>query len=66
MPVRCVSDQSHAARAATSQPHHIGAGGGLVNKDKPRRIKKTLLSNPTPACTGHVRSMLLGSVQAFF
>jgi hypothetical protein len=27
MPVRCVSDQSHAARAATSQPRHIGAGG---------------------------------------
>ena len=66
MPVRCVSDQSHAARAATSQPHHIGAGGGLVDKDKPGRIKQTLLSNPASARTGHVRSLLLGSVQAFF
>src|SRR5260370_23643112 len=66
MPVRRVSDQSRAARTATSQPHHIGAGGGLVDKDKPRRIKQTFLSNPAPARTGHVRSLLLGSVQAFF
>ena len=66
MPVRCISDQSHAARAATSQPHHIGAGGSLIDKDKPRRIKQTLLSNPASARTGHVRSLLLGSIQAFF
>src|SRR5260370_37182422 len=42
MPVRRVSDQSRAARTATSQPPHIGAGGGLVDKDKPRRIKQNL------------------------
>src|ERR1700745_3822480 len=44
----------------------IGRGGGLVDKDKPRRIKQTLLSNPASARTGYVSSMLLGSVQAFF
>ena len=44
----------------------IGAGLCLVDKDKPRRIKQTLLSNPASARTGHVRSLLLGSVQVFF
>jgi hypothetical protein len=41
-------------------------GGGLVEKDQPRRIKQALLAYLTPARTRHVRSLLLGGVQAFF
>ena len=66
MSMRRIADQPHATRAAASQPHHVGAGGSLVDKDQPRRIKQTLLAYPTPACTHHVRSLLLGGVQAFF
>jgi hypothetical protein len=36
------------------------------DKDQPRRIKQTLLAYPTPACTRHVRSLLLSGGQAFF
>jgi len=66
MPMRRISDQPRAATAATSQSHHVGGGGSLVDKDQPRRIKKPLLANPTPARTRYVRSLLLGCVQAFF
>jgi hypothetical protein len=64
--MRRISDQPRAATAATSQSHHVAGGGSLVDKDQPRRIKQTLLANPTPARSRHVRSLLLGCVQAFF
>ena len=31
-----------------------------------RRIKHALLSDPTSACSRHIRSLPLGSLQAFF
>src|SRR5260370_15639380 len=66
MPMWRISDQPRAATAATSQSHHVAGGGSLVDKDQPRRIKQTLLANPTPTRSRHVRSLLLGCVQAFF
>jgi hypothetical protein len=46
MTVRCVTDQSNPSRASTVEPHHLGAGSGLVDKHQPRRVKHALLSNP--------------------
>jgi len=39
MSMRRIADQPYTTRAATSQPHHVGAGGSLVDKDQSRRIK---------------------------
>src|SRR5260370_1797040 len=64
--VRHLPDQSLAAGAAASRPHLVGAGGGLVEKHQPRRVKHALLSIPTPARAGYVRSVLLRGAQAFF
>jgi hypothetical protein len=32
MPLRNIADQSLAARAAAPQPHHIGAGCGIIDE----------------------------------
>jgi hypothetical protein len=61
---RC--DQSLAAQAAASEPHHICAGGGLVNKHQPRGIQHALLSYPTSAGASDIGALLLCRVQAFF
>ena len=39
---------------------------GLVDKHQPGGIKHTLLSDPTSACSRHIRSLPFGSLQAFF
>src|SRR6516165_4690516 len=33
MPLRHTANQALAARATTTQPHHLGIGGGLVDED---------------------------------
>ena len=66
MSVRNVTDQSLATQAASPQRDHIGAGRRLIDKHKPRRIKKTLLANPAPTRLRHVRAMSFGCPQAFF
>lgn len=61
---RC--DQSLAARAAASEPHHVCASGSLVNKHQPGGIKQALLSYPTSAGASDIGSLLLLRVQTFF
>ena len=52
--------------SAASQPHHVGADRSLVDKHQAGRIKHALLSDPAPARAGHVRSLPLRGLQAFF
>jgi hypothetical protein len=61
---RC--DQSLTARTAASNPYHVCAGGGLVNKHQPGGVKHALLSYPTSTGASDVGSLLLGRVQTFF
>ena len=42
------------------------ADRGLVDKHQPGGIKHALLSDRTSACSRHIRSLPLGSLQAFF
>src|ERR1700730_12336530 len=44
---RC--NQSLAAQAAASDPHHVCARGSLVDKHQPGGVKHALLSHPTSA-----------------
>jgi hypothetical protein len=66
MPVRCVANQSSAPWTSTVEPHHLGAGRGLVDKHQSRWVKQALLSNPTTSRAGDVGSSLLRGAQAFF
>lgn len=66
MSVRNRRDQSLAAQAAASEPHHVGAGCGLVDKYQSGGVKHALLSYPTSARPSDVGSLLLGGVQTFF
>ena len=63
---RNAADQSDAARSPASQPHHVGADRSLVDKYQPRGVKHALLPDPASARTGHVRSLPLHRLQAFF
>src|SRR2546430_11847876 len=49
MPLRHPANPALAARATTSQPHHLGIGGGLVDEDQSSGIKHALFSHPAPA-----------------
>ena len=44
-------------RPTTTQPHHLGIGGGLVDEDQSSGIKHALFSHPAPA-----RPSLIGRV----
>jgi hypothetical protein len=61
-----VANQSDAARSPASQPHHIGADRSFVDKYQPSGVKHALLPDPASARTGHVRSLPLHGLQAFF
>ena len=63
---RHAPEQSLATRAATIQTSHVGVHRCFVNEDKTGRIKQALLSDPAPARTGHVRSVLLERLAEFF
>src|ERR1700756_5504766 len=66
MPLRHTANQALAARATTTQPHHLGIGGGLVDEDQSSGIKHALFSHPAAARPRHVRALLLRCAQAFF
>jgi hypothetical protein len=66
MPVRRVANQSNAPWASTVEPHHLGAGSGLVDKHQSGRVKHVLLSNPATSRTGDVGSILFSGANAFF
>ena len=54
MTVRCVTNQSNAPWTSTVEPHHLGAGGGLVDKHQSCGVKRALLSNPASSRVGDV------------
>jgi hypothetical protein len=60
------ADQSLAAGATAAQSHHLGVDGGLIEKDKPGRIKPALLSNPAKTRPSDVGSVLLRYAQTLF
>jgi len=66
MTVRRVTNQSNAPWTSTVEPHHLGAGSGLVDKHQPRRVKRALLSNPASSRAGDIGPSLLRGPQAFF
>ena len=66
MTVRCVTNQSNAPQTSTVEPHHLGAGSGLVDKHQPRRVKHALLSNPASPRARDVGSSLLRGAKTFF
>jgi hypothetical protein len=49
-----------------AQPDQIGADRCFVNKYQSCRVKRALLSDPTPACRRHVGPLPFGCLQAFF
>jgi hypothetical protein len=61
-----MGDQSLTAFAAPAQPRHVGRNGGLVDEDKPARIKQALLAHPTSARPHHVCSFLLRRARGLF
>ena len=63
--VRHFGQQPLAARASAVSPRHVRLGPGLVNKDEAARIELMLVAPPAFAFASHVRSILLGCVQAF-
>src|SRR5262245_54612604 len=64
--MRHTADQSLTARATAAQPHHLGIGGGLVEKHQSGRIKPALLSNPASARAGDVGAFLFRRAQTLF
>src|SRR5207344_584611 len=60
------ADHPVAPRSTPPDPRQVCADRGLVNKHQPGGIKHTLLSDPTSACSRHIRSLPFGSLQAFF
>ena len=64
--VRNLGDEPFPARAASTQPGHVGRSAGLIDEDELARIKPRLLSLPVRACRADVFARLFGCVQAFF
>src|SRR6478736_3318181 len=60
------ADHPVAARSTPPDPRQVCADRGLVDKHQPGGIKHALLSDPTTACSRHIRSLPFGSLQAFF
>src|SRR6476619_6007784 len=58
------ADHTVAARRPPPDPHQVCADRGLVDKHQPGGIKHALLSDPTSACSRHIRSLPFGSLQA--
>jgi hypothetical protein len=61
-----VANQSNAPWTSTVEPHHLGAGRGLVDKHQSRRAKRVLLSKPASSRTSDIGPILLSGAQAFF
>src|SRR2546421_6943183 len=65
MPLRYTADQTLAAPATATQPHHLRISGGLVDEHQTGRIKHALFSHPPPSRPRHIRAFLLRCAQAF-
>jgi hypothetical protein len=63
---RNTTDHSDSPRSTPSEPHHAGGDSSFVKKHQSGRVKQPLLSNPTSARSGHICSLSLGGLQAFF
>src|SRR6266849_649173 len=63
---RDAANHPDTSRSPPSEPHHIGADRSLVEKHQPGGVKHALLSDPTSARSGHVCSLSLRRLQAFF
>lgn len=63
---RRMSDQPLASFASPVARRHVGRGPGLVDKNKPFRIKAFLYLAPGGAGGLDGRALLLGGVQGFF
>src|ERR1700757_2515773 len=64
-PQRNGADHPDTPWCTPPEPHQICADRSLVDKNEPGRIKKTLLSYPTSACSRNVLSLPFSSLQAF-
>src|SRR5580693_6654174 len=60
------ADQPDAARCTPPQPHQIGADRSLIDEHQSGGVKHALLPDPASARAGHVRSLPLRRLQAFF
>jgi hypothetical protein len=63
---RCLGQQAPAARRATVEPGHLGAGAGLVDEDELVGIDKGLRRPPDPAPGGDIRAVLFGGAECLF
>jgi hypothetical protein len=63
---RCLGQQAPAARRATVEPGHLGAGAGLVDEDELVGIDEGLRRPPDPASGGDVRTIPLGGAERLF
>src|SRR6202795_674871 len=60
------ADTPVAARSTPPDPRQVCADRGLIDKHYPGGIKHPLFSDPTSACSRHIRSLPFSSLQAFF
>jgi hypothetical protein len=63
---RGLGQQAPAARGATVEPGHLGAGAGLVDENELVGIDEGLCRPPDAAPGGDVRTVLLGGAQRLF
>jgi len=64
--VRHLRDEALATRTAPVVANHFRRDGRLVDEHETSRLERRLLGFQLRARRGHVRSILLGSVQSFF
>ncbi len=66
MAMRNLRNESLTTRGATVATDHFRRDCGLVDEDETLRIERGLLSLEIGACSGDIRTILLGGVQSFF
>ncbi len=66
MAMRYLRNESLTTRGATVVTDHLRRDPGLVDEDEALRIESGLLSFQIGACSGDIRTILLGGVQRFF
>ena len=65
-PMRNLGHQPLTARSPATDAGHVGLGPSLVDEHQALGIKTVLVALPPRPLAGHVRSVLLGRVKAFF
>jgi hypothetical protein len=63
---RNATNHSHTPRSPPSETHHGCRDSSFIEKHQLGGVKQALLSNPASARSGHICSLSLGSLQAFF